>query len=122
MTQRALRQLSSARLELASDVRARGWMRVALVGSLVVLAIAASAQLLADGAASTQQQSRLLQENSALQAELALVLADLELERATRSALDAQVADLNRRIAELERQLAFVNAQGGKPRRAASPN
>jgi uncharacterized small protein (DUF1192 family) len=122
VTDAVIRQLASARLELVSDVRARFLMRATVVTALVVLAVAASVRLLADSAGSVDQQGRLQTENAALQAEVARLEAELELERATRAALDGQVAELNRRLADLERQLAFVQAQGGRARRAASSN
>ena len=112
-------QLTSARVELVSDARARVLLRTALVAVLLVLGTAVSLRLLADSGASLDRRTRLEQDNSALTAEIARLEAELALEQATRSALDLQVAELNRRIADLDSQLAFVHAQGGRPRPAA---
>jgi uncharacterized small protein (DUF1192 family) len=119
MTGASTVQLTSERLELVSDARARVFMRAALVAILLVVGTAASLRLLADGEASLDRHSRLQQDHAALQAEFARLEAELALEQAIRSALDQQVAELNRRIADLDSQLAFVHAQGGRPRPAA---
>lgn len=115
-------QLTSARVELVSDARARVLLRAALVTILVLLGTAAGLRLLADSEASLARQTRLEQDNSALTAEIARLEAELALEQATRSALDRQVAELNRRIADLDSQLAFVQAQGGRSRPKAPSN
>jgi len=122
MTVGYTRQLTSARLEVVSDVRARRLMRSALIAVLVALGIVAAARLLADGTAASTQRSRLQQENSGLRTEVARLQAELQLERATRAALDAQVADFNQQVIDLERQLAFVNAQRTRPRATAQAN
>lgn len=122
MTGGSTRDLTSAPLEVVSDRRPRALMRTALVGVLIALAAAGGLRLYAGSADAIAGRERLTQENSALQAELARLQAEFELERATRSALDAEVAELNRRIADLDRELAFVQAQAGRPRRAASSN
>jgi len=119
MTGASTVQLTSERLELVSDTRARVVMRAALVVILVVVGTAASLRLLADGQASLDRQSQLQQDRAALQAKVARLEAELALEQAIRSALDQQVTELNRRIADLDSQLAFVHAQGGRPRPAA---
>jgi len=115
-------QLTSARVELVSDARARVLLRTALVAVLLVLGTAVSLRLLADSGASLDRRTRLEQDNSALTAEIARLEAELALEQATRSALDLQVAELNRRIADLDSQLAFVQAQGGRSRPTAPPH
>lgn len=122
MTAAYTRQLTSARHEVVSDVRARGLMRSALLAVLVALAIVAAVRLLADGTGASAQRSRLQQENSALRTEVARLQAELQLERATRAALDDQVAAFNQQVTDLERQLAFVNAQRTRPRATAQAN
>ena len=113
-------RLSSARLELASDLRARTLLRSVLVVVLVALAAIAGLRLLSDGAATQARRAELQQENLALRTELVRLQAEFELERATREALDQQVGELNRRIADLDRQLEFFHAQSGRPRTAAA--
>jgi septal ring factor EnvC (AmiA/AmiB activator) len=111
MTAADTRRLASARFEVVSDARARGFMRAALIGVLLVVALVAGLRLLADGTAVANERARLQHENSALRVEVARLEAELELERATHAGLDAQVGELNGQVAELERQLAFVRAQ-----------
>jgi septal ring factor EnvC (AmiA/AmiB activator) len=122
MTAAYTRQLTSARLEVVSDVRARRLMRSALVAVLVALGIVAAARLLVDGTAAAGQRNELQQENTGLRTEVARLDAELQLERATRAALDEQVTDLRRQVADLERQLAFVNAQRTRPRAPGQSN
>ena len=113
-------RLASARLELASDLRARTLLRSVLVVVLVALAAIAGLRLLSDGAAAKASRAGLQSENLALRTELTRLQAEYELERATREALDRQVGELNRRIADLDRQLEFFHAQSGRPRTAAA--
>jgi uncharacterized small protein (DUF1192 family) len=115
-------RLSSARLELASDLRARALLRSVLVIVLVALAAIAGLRLLSEGAATRTQRAELQKENTALRTELARLQAEYDLERATREALGQQVGELNRRIADLDRQLEFFHAQSGRPRAAAAAN
>jgi uncharacterized small protein (DUF1192 family) len=115
-------RLSSARLELASDLRARALLRSVLVIVLVALAAIAGLRLLSEGAATRTQRAELQKENTALRTELARLQAEYVLERATREALGQQVGELNRRIADLDRQLEFFHAQSGRPRAAAAAN
>ncbi len=115
-------RLSSARLELASDLRARTLLRSVLVIVLVALAAIAGLRLLSDGATTRTQRAELQNENTALRTELARLRAEYDLERATREALGQQVGELNRRIADLDRQLEFFHAQSGRPRTAAAAN
>ena len=122
MTVTLTRQLSSARLAVASDLRSRALMRAALVAVLVTLAVVAGFRLVADGAAAAEQRNRLQRENSALRTEVARLEAELQLEHATGAALDRQVADLDRQLDDLERQLAFVNAQRVRNRTTAQSN
>jgi uncharacterized small protein (DUF1192 family) len=116
------RQLTTARLELVSDLRARALLRSVLVTVLVALAVAAGLRLLSEGAASAARRAQLQEENTALLAEVARLEAELELEQATRAALDRQVTELNQRVVELDSQLGFLGAQSGRSRRAASSN
>lgn len=113
-------RLASARLELASDLRARTLLRSVLVIVLVALAATAGLRLLSEGTATKTQRAALQKENSALRTELARLQAEYELERATREALDQQVGELNRRIADLDRQLEFFHAQSDRPRTSAA--
>jgi cell division protein FtsB len=113
------RHLTSARLEVVADARARRVLRSILVAVLVALAVVAAARLLADGAAVTRQRSDLQRENSGLRAEVARLSAELEIERATHAALDQQVGVLNQQVSELESRLAFVNAQRNRGRAPA---
>lgn len=115
-------RLTSARLELASDLRARVLMRSVLVIVLIALSAIAGLRLLSDGAATQASRAQLQNENLALRTELVRLQAEYELERATREALRQQVGELNRRIADLERQLEFFHAQSGRPRTAAAAN
>ena len=115
-------RLSSARLELASDLRARTLLRSVLVIVLVALAAIAGLRLLSEGAATRTQRAELQKENAALRTELARLQAEYEFERATREALGQQVGELNRRIADLDRQLEFFHAQSGRARTAAAAN
>jgi uncharacterized small protein (DUF1192 family) len=115
-------RLSSARLELASDLRARALLRSVLVIVLVALAAIAGLRLLSEGAATRTQRAELQKENTALRTELARLQAEYDLERATREAMGQQVGELNRRIADLDRQLEFFHAQSGRPRTAAAAN
>jgi septal ring factor EnvC (AmiA/AmiB activator) len=115
-------RLASARLELASDLRARALLRSVLVIVLVALAAIAGLRLLSDGAATKAQRAELQAENRALRTELARLQAEYELERATREALGQQVGELNRRMADLDRQLEFFHAQSGRAGTAAAPN
>jgi uncharacterized small protein (DUF1192 family) len=115
-------RLASARLELASDLRARTLLRSVLVIVLVTLASIAGLRLLSDGAATKSQRAGLQAENQALRTEIARLQAEFELERATREALDKQVVELNQRIADLDRQLEFFHAQSGRPRTSATAN
>lgn len=116
MTGAATRHLTSARLELTSDARARQVMRGALVAVLVALAAMAGVRYLADGAAAGQQRVRLQRENSGLRTEVARLQAELAIERATHAALEQRVGSLGQQVAELESRLAFVNAQAGRSR------
>jgi len=115
-------RLASARLELASDLRARTLLRSVLVIVLVALAAIAGLRLLSEGAATSTQRAELQRENAALRTELARLQAEYDLEHATRDALGRQVVELNQRIADLDRQLEFFQAQSGRPRTAAAPN
>ena len=115
-------RLSSARLELASDLRARALLRSVLVIVLVALAAIAGLRLLSEGAATRTQRAELQKENTALRTELARLQAEYELERATREALGQQVGELNQRIADLDRQHEFFHAQSGRPRTPAAKN
>jgi septal ring factor EnvC (AmiA/AmiB activator) len=115
-------RLSSARLELASDLRARTLLRSVLVIVLVALAAIAGLRLLSEGAATRTQRAELQKENTALRTELARLQAEYDLERATRETLGQQVDELNRRIADLDRQLEFFHAQSGRARTAAAAN
>jgi cell division protein FtsB len=110
------RDLTSARLEVVADARARRTLRSILVAVLIALAVAAAARLLADGAAVTQQRADLQRENSALRTEVARLSAELAIERATHAALDQQVGVLNQQVIELESRLAFVTAQRNRGR------
>lgn len=116
------RQLASARVELASDLRARALLRSVLVIVLLALAATASLRLLSEGATTTARRAELQQENSALRTEVARLQAELELERATREALGRQVGELNQQVADLDRQVEFFHAQSGRPRKAATSN
>jgi cell division protein FtsB len=116
MMSASTRHLTSARLEVVANARARRVLRSIVVAVLITLAAIAGARLLADGAAVTQQHTRLRQENSVLRAEAARLSAELEIERATHAALDQQVGVLNQQVTELERRLAFVNAQRNRGR------
>ena len=115
-------RLSSARLELASDLRARTLLRSVLVVVLVALAAIAGLRLLSEGAATRTQRAELQKENAVLRTELTRLQAEYELERATREALGQQVGELNRRIADLDRQLEFFHAQSGRPRTPVANN
>jgi uncharacterized small protein (DUF1192 family) len=116
------RQLASARVELASDLRARVLLRSVLVIVLVTLAVAASLRLLSEGAATGASRAELQEENAALRSEVQRLQAEFALEQATREALGRQVGELNQRIADLDRQLEFFHAQSGRPRPAATSN
>ncbi len=116
------RQLASARVELASDLRARALLRSVLVIVLLALAATAGLRLLSEGATTTARRAELQQENSALRTEVARLQAELELERATREALGRQVGELNQQVADLDRQVEFFHAQSGRPRKAATSN
>jgi uncharacterized small protein (DUF1192 family) len=116
------RQLTTARVALVSDLRARALLRSALVTVLVALAVVAGLRLLTDGEATAARRAQLQEENAALLAAVERLEAELELEQATRTALDRQVAELNQRIAELDSQLSFLGAQSGRPGRSASSN
>jgi septal ring factor EnvC (AmiA/AmiB activator) len=116
------RRLASARVELASDLRARTVLRSVLVIVLVALAATAGLRLLSEGAGTKARRAELQKENLALRTELARLQAEFELERATREALGQQVGELNQRIADLDRQLEFFHAQSGRPRTAAASN
>jgi uncharacterized small protein (DUF1192 family) len=115
-------RLASARLELASDLRARTVLRSVLVIVLVALAAIAGLRLVSDGAATQASRAGLQSENLALRTELARLQAEYEFERATREALGQQVGELNQRIADLDRQLEFFHAQSGRPRTPAAKN
>lgn len=115
-------RLAVASFEVVSDARTRRLTRTTLLGVLAALALAAALHLLADGAAATDQRTRLQQQNAGLRAEIARLEAEVELERATHAGLDAQVGQLNQQLAELQRQLAFVNAQRARTRTNAPPN
>jgi Tfp pilus assembly protein PilO len=115
-------RLASARLEFASDLRARALMRSVLVVVLVALAAIAGLRLLTNGAESKARRAELQDENRALRTELVRLQAEYDLERATREALGQQVVELNRRIADLDRQLGFFHAQSGRPGTAAASN
>jgi uncharacterized small protein (DUF1192 family) len=117
-----MRQLASARIELASDLRARTLLRSVLVVVLVALAVTAGLRLLSEGAASSARRADLQQENTTLRAEVARLQAELELEQATRAALGKQVGELNQRVADLDSELGFFHAQSGRPRKAATSN
>lgn len=119
MMSASTRYLTSARLEVVSNARARRVLRSILVAVLIALSVVAAARLLADGAAATQQRTRLQQENSGLRTEIARLSAELEIERATHAALDQQVGLLNQQVTELESRLAFVNAQRNRGRAPA---
>src|SRR5690606_14110613 len=71
MTGADTRRLASARFEVVSDARARSLMRAALVGVLLVVALAAGLRLLADGTAMANERARLQHGNSALRAQVA---------------------------------------------------
>ena len=116
------RRLASARVELASDLRARTLLRSVLVVVLVALALTAGLRLLTDGATSSAQRAELQQENTALRTEVARLQAELDLERATREALGRQVGELNQQIADLDSQVEFFHAQSGRPRKAVRTN
>ena len=116
------RRLASARVELASDLRARTLLRSVLVAVLVALAITAGLRLLSDGATTSAQRAELQQENSALRTEVARLQAELDLERATREALGRQVGELNQQVADLDSQVEFFHTQSGRPRKAARSN
>jgi cell division protein FtsB len=113
------RYLTSARLEVVSNARARHVLRSILVAVLIALAAVAAARLLADGTAATQQRTHLQKENAGLRAEVARLSAELEIERATHAALDQQVGALNQQVTELESRLAFVNTQRSRSRTPA---
>lgn len=115
-------RLAAASFELVSDARSRRLTTMTLLVVLAALALAAGLRLLADGAAATDERTRLQQQNSGLRAEVARLQAELELERATHAGLEAQVGELNKQLAELQRQSAFVNAQRARARGMASPN
>ena len=116
------RRLASARVELASDLRARTLLRSVLVVVLVALALTAGLRLLTDGATSSAQRAELQQENTALRTEVARLHAELDLERATREALGRQVGELNQQITDLDSQVEFFHAQSGRPRKAVRTN
>jgi septal ring factor EnvC (AmiA/AmiB activator) len=116
------RRLASARVELASDLRARTLMRSVLVVVLVALALTAGLRTLSDGAMDSAQRAQLQQENSGLRTEVARLQAELDLERATREALGRQVGELNQQIADLDSQVGFFHAQSGRPRKVATTN
>lgn len=116
------RRLTSARVELASDLWARTLLRSVLVIVLVTLAAAASLRLLSEGAATNARRAELQEENAALRAEVSRLKTEFELEQATREALSQQVGELNQRIADLDRQLEFFHAQSGRPRATAASN
>lgn len=105
--------LTTARIELASDLKAQSALRWVLAAALLLLAAGVAARLLADGGAAATRRAALEEQNTALRAETEKLSAELELERATRAALDRQVVQLNEHIAELDRQLGFLKAQGG---------
>jgi septal ring factor EnvC (AmiA/AmiB activator) len=109
--------LTTARIRLASDLKAQTALRWVLAVALVLLAAGAALRLFADGAGTTTRRAALEEQNSALRAEAERLKAELELERATRAALDRQVVELNEQITEAERQLGFLKAQGGGARR-----
>jgi septal ring factor EnvC (AmiA/AmiB activator) len=111
------RDLTTARIELASDLKAQSALRWVLATALVLLAGVVAVRMLADGASAVTRRAALEEQNTALRAETERLSAELELERATRAALDRQVAELNDHIAETERQLGFLKAQGGGARR-----
>ncbi len=108
--------LTTSRLEIISDRRARVALRGVLVAVLVSLALLAGLRLYADAAGPVARASKLQQENASLNAELARLRAELELERATRAALEQQVMELNAQSSELASQLNFFNAQSGRSR------
>lgn len=122
MTSAATRHLTSARLEVASDARARRLMRGILVAVLVTLAAMAGVRFLADGAAASQQRNRLQRENAGLRTEVARLQAELAIEQATHAALEQRVGTLDQQVIELESRLAFVNAQAGRGRGRAPTN
>ena len=120
MTSATTRRLAAARLEIASDLRARSTMRAVLIAVLVAVAATAALRWLGEGAAAANRQRQLQQENAALRVSVARLEAELQLERATRDAFDAQLAELNQRLADADRQLAFVRTQDDRSRRAVA--
>jgi uncharacterized small protein (DUF1192 family) len=113
------RNLSSARLELATAPRLRrgGYLSaaIALVG-LVALSAMLAARFDAGNRMPVPQFHDLEARNVALDAEVARLRTELAMERATRSSLDREVAVLNERIAELRSQVDFFNAQRSRER------
>ena len=112
--------LTTSRLEIISDRKARIALRTVLVAVLVSLAALAGLRLYAGASGPAARVSALQQENASVGEELARLRAELVLERATRVALEQQVTDLNERASELESELNFFNAQSGRNRAAHS--
>ncbi len=112
--------LTTSRLEIISDRKARIALRTVLVAVLVSLAVLAGLGLYADAAGPAARVTALQQQNATLNAEVARLRAELELERATRTALEQQVMELNSQASELASQLNFFNAQSGRPRAGRS--
>jgi uncharacterized small protein (DUF1192 family) len=110
------RNLSSARLELASTRRLRTGFHVTVLVVLLALSVTLALRLYAGGGTSPLHLRDLEARNAALDEELARVRTELAMERATRSSLDRQIAALNERIAELRSQTDFQNAQRLHPR------
>lgn len=116
------RRLTSARLEVVSDQRARRVLQVFAVVALVAIAGFEGARLMNDGSSAAGRRDELERSSAALRSQVAGLQAELQLERATHAALDRQVADLGRQVAELERQLAFVSAQKKRTQATTNPN
>ena len=110
------RNLSSARLELASTRRLRSGLQVTVLFVLLALSVTLALRLYASGGTSAPHLRDLEARSAALEEELARVRTELAMERATRSSLDRQIAALNERIAELRSQIDFQNAQRLHPR------
>lgn len=112
--------LTTSRLEIISDRKARMALRIVLVAVLVSLAMLAGLGLYKDAAGPAARVTALQQQNASLNAEVVRLRAELELERATRTALEQQVMELNSQASELASQLNFFNAQSGRTRAGRS--
>ena len=107
--------LTTSRLEIISDRKARIALRTILVAVLVSLGVLAGLRLYADAAGPAARVTALQQENALLDDEVARLRAELVLER-RRVSRSSSKSPTSTKGSELDSQLNFFNAQSGRKR------